>query len=64
MPDLRITLLTPVEAAELLRLRPATLNNWRSAGRGPKFVRVGGLVRYPRDELECWVRAQLVQPES
>ena len=39
-------LLTPQQAAEFLAFAPKTLNNWRSAGKGPRFEKVGGLVRY------------------
>jgi integrase len=40
--------LTPAEAAQLLRLSPRTLANWRSKGEGPRFEKVGGRVVYPR----------------
>ena len=41
-----IELLTESEAAELLRLKPKTLARWRWAGTGPRFLKVGGAVRY------------------
>ena len=46
-------LLTTQEAAQLLRLKPCTLDRWRHTGNGPKFVKVGGrAVRYLRKDLE------------
>lgn len=30
----------------------ATLSNWRSAGRGPRFLKAGGRVLYPLGEVE------------
>ncbi len=30
----------------------ATLSNWRSAGRGPRFLKAGGRVLYPLQEVE------------
>lgn len=44
-------LLTTREAAEMLRVKEATLEQWRWQGRGPLFVKVGRLVRYRLDHL-------------
>lgn len=46
------------EAAAVLRVAPATLFNWRSRGEGPLSFKVGRLVRYRREELERWLKAQ------
>lgn len=46
------TLLTTQEAAELLRVKESTLEQWRWQGRGPQFVKVGRLVRYRYSDLE------------
>jgi len=32
-----------------------TLANWRSAGIGPRFVKVGHRVRYRRADVEAWI---------
>ena len=45
-------LLTESEAAEFLRLKPKTLARWRWAGTGPRFLKVGGAVRYTAADLE------------
>ena len=51
--------LTTGEAAELLRVTPQALRNWRWRGRGPKFVRVSAnRVRYTRDDIVAWVKDQ------
>lgn len=34
--------LTPKELAARFHVSPGTLAQWRSAGRGPRFMRVGG----------------------
>jgi Helix-turn-helix domain len=47
-----LPVLTPTEAAALLRRAPATLANWRAAGTGPAYVKVGRLVRYRQSDLE------------
>jgi hypothetical protein len=45
------TFLTEAETALALQVSPATLRTWRSRGTGPKFVKVGRLVRYRPEEL-------------
>jgi len=42
------------EAAHYLRLNPRTLNNMRSAGKGPCFHKHGRRVLYHIDELIRW----------
>ena len=36
-----------------------TLQRWRLEGFGPKFLKLGRLVRYRRSDLDRWVDAQL-----
>ncbi|HOF36910.1 MAG TPA: helix-turn-helix domain-containing protein [Dermatophilaceae bacterium] len=51
--------MTGAEVGRMLRLAPGTLNNWRSAGRGPKYVKLaGGVVRYPEADVKAWMDAQ------
>ncbi|MEY8655214.1 helix-turn-helix transcriptional regulator [Brachybacterium paraconglomeratum] len=62
MTDTRVNiterLLTPPEAAELLGIAPQTLANWRSMGKGPRFVRVGSRsVRYRLSDLLAYVES-------
>ena len=52
-------LLTPAEAADLLRTTEATLAVWRSTGRhGIPFVKLGRAVRYRRADLLAWLDAR------
>jgi excisionase family DNA binding protein len=54
-------LLTPVEAAEFLGIKPQTLATWRVTGRyGIPFIRVGTAVRYRRRDLEKWLASRTV----
>jgi len=48
-------LLTTKEAAEFLRLKPHTLENMRSDGKGPIFMKLGGRVFYHRADLKTWL---------
>ena len=51
-------LLTNQQAAELIGLKPATLDVWRNRGQGPRFVKVGRLVRYSEEEVVTWLHSQ------
>ena len=48
-------LLTDVEAADFLGLKPKTLARWRWKGQGPVFRKVGRKVRYARNDLEEYI---------
>jgi len=41
-----------------------TLAKWRSQGRGPSFVRLGGSVFYRVPELEQYITAGITAPEK
>jgi hypothetical protein len=58
-----VALLDDVEAAEILRLKPATLQQWRSRGVGPEFVLVGDLPRYSRAALESYIQSRTITPK-
>lgn len=47
--------LTTEQVAEILGVRPNTLEIWRSHGGGPPFVKIGRLVRYRSGDLEAWI---------
>jgi hypothetical protein len=55
------------EAARILGIAPKTLRNWRSAGRGPTYVKYGGRhgpVRYDVEALLAWRRAHTRETAS
>ncbi|MGL6213682.1 helix-turn-helix domain-containing protein [Billgrantia desiderata] len=53
-------LLTSEEAAGFLGLSAKTLATWRSTGRHAlTFVKVGGRVRYRRQDLEAWLAGRM-----
>lgn len=62
MTDLTV-LLDTEEAAAYLRMAKQTLAKWRSQGRGPSFVRIGGAVFYRHAELDKYIEAGLTSPE-
>ncbi|WP_128290829.1 helix-turn-helix domain-containing protein [Afifella aestuarii] len=48
--------LTPAELSARYggRINPRTLANWRSAGQGPSYLKLGGAVVYPIAKVEEW----------
>lgn len=53
--------LTQSETAHLLQLSERTLERMRVEGRGPPYSKFGSLVRYPRTDLELWVKVNTFQ---
>ena len=49
--------LTTEQVATWLQIAPKTLRNWRSAGRGPRAIKIYGHVRYGRAAVEGWIAA-------
>lgn len=56
--------LTTEEAAEYTRLSVPTLNRFRVTGEGPKFLKLGGAVRYRKSDIEAWLDANLQNSTS
>jgi len=52
-------------AGEYLGLQLQTLRNWRIAGKGPRFYKVGGrAVRYRLSDLDAFIEAGAVGGNS
>ena len=56
--DARARTVSPEEAADRLGVRPSTLANWRWKGGGPRYLRVGGRIRYRLCDLADWLDVQ------
>ena len=52
------TLLTPIQAAAILQVKPNTLAKWRVTGEGPAFIHVGRAVRYSAREIARFIERQ------
>lgn len=48
----------PTAAAAMLGLSRGTLANWRTEGRGPRYVKSGKQILYRVSDLEAWLDAQ------
>jgi hypothetical protein len=53
--DNRDGLWTPQGLAKELSVAVATLSDWRVRRIGPDFIKIGGLVRYKRSDVERWL---------
>jgi predicted DNA-binding transcriptional regulator AlpA len=61
MPD---SLLTETDVSKHLRVSVACVRRWRLERRGPKFFKVGSLVRYRPEDVEDWIDARPIGGES
>lgn len=52
------SLLTPKQVAHRLAVPVGSLTNWRYTGVGPRYIKLGRLVRYRAADVEAWVDAQ------
>lgn len=60
-PNAPVVMLNNRDAATLMGVSPGTLPIWRMQGRGPKFYKIGKLVRYRSDEVLAWMAEQACQ---
>lgn len=49
---------TGPELAQRWKVTLDTIRKWRATGYGPKGIRLGRHVRYPRESVEQWERAR------
>lgn len=63
MTEKTATFLTPEKLAERWggEISPRSLANWRYAGRGPRFLKIGGRVLYDLEEVERWEKSRTAQ---
>jgi len=57
MADKNELLLTERDVAKLLRVSLAAVRKWRLQERGPKYLKIGSLVRYRRSDLDVWLNS-------
>jgi excisionase family DNA binding protein len=44
--------------SETLSVSLATVRRWRYMGGGPRFLKLGNLVRYKREDLDQWLEGK------
>jgi predicted DNA-binding transcriptional regulator AlpA len=52
------------EQASRVGFAGKTFDNWRSAGRGPPYYKVGGRVLYDDAEVDAWLSGYRVDPAA
>lgn len=52
---------TPEQLSELFQVPLQTIYRWRHNGRGPKAVRVGKHLRYPKSSVVTWINEQAAE---
>ena len=50
------------ELAERLKVKPATLQNWRTRGLGPRYFHIGNKVNYSPKHVNEWLQTQVETP--
>ena len=53
------THLNQVDLAARWKISPRTLERWRWAGQGPRYVKIGGRVVYRLEDIEAFEAKQL-----
>lgn len=58
-PAVSSPVLRTPEAAAYLNVRPKTLEQWRWAGQGPRFIKLSRAVRYRLSDLDAFIEARV-----
>jgi hypothetical protein len=57
------TTLTREIAAKIIGVSPRTLDNWRSAGRGPAYLKISARkINYLQDDVEKFIQQKRIEP--
>lgn len=59
VPSPEASTLTTPEAAAYLNIKPATLEQWRWNGRGPRFCKISRSVRYRKIDLDAFLEERV-----
>lgn len=57
-------LITTAELAEILGLKPNTLEIWRSKNIGPPYKKIGGRVLYDPEEIEDFIHSCTIKTQE
>jgi len=50
------------EAARFIGARASTMDMWRHRGRGPRYLKVGAMIKYKRSDFEAYLKLVTVEP--
>jgi len=54
-------LLNEHQVADSCAISVLTLRKWRGEGRGPRYVKIGTLVRYRPEDVDAWIQSHDTQ---
>lgn len=54
-------LLNEHQVADSCAISVLTLRKWRGEGRGPRYVKIGTLVRYRPEDVDAWIQSHETQ---
>mgnify|MGYP001171456291 CR=1 FL=1 len=57
-------LIDQITMSRLCGIRPKTAETWRVRGFGPRYVKVGALVRYRNADVRAWMESRTVGSTS
>jgi predicted DNA-binding transcriptional regulator AlpA len=63
-PILDDKILTTQQAAKLANQQPMTMSKWRSRGKGPPYLRLGGKIRYRLSDIRKWIESSVINPSE
>ncbi len=63
-PQIQRRLKTETQLCEWLGITKACARAWRRRGVGPKWIKVGRLIRYDEDAIAQWLNEQTVDAGS
>lgn len=55
-------LITAQDTANKLGIKRQLLDQWRCQGKGPKFIRMGRMIRYRPDDVDQWIADNEASP--
>ena len=58
VPELDSDLIDEARLSARLGVSKSTLQSWRYAKRGPRYIKLGRLIRYRAADVEAYLRAQ------
>lgn len=61
---LPVRFLSEKKAAACMDAHPQTLKRWRAQGRGPKFLRLGGRIRYTPQAIQEYISSCVIDPAT
>lgn len=54
----------PKTAATYIKSTESTLANWRCAGRGPRYIKLGGKILYRTADLDAFLESCIRDPQA